>query len=248
MKKTLMIAACVAFTAHCGQKKHSDTSKISVFGGEIIDGGKFPAVVQIKNDSSFCTATFISENTLITAAHCVLTQQRQKPDDKDEISGVDIKVVQSPDAVTKKIFAHPKSVYSASGKASFQNSANDVAIIVLDNLKSDHMAKIATKSPEVRDDVTMIGFGLPSRGLKQRGFNEVSKLAPGLIFSIFDVDSIELKAATIGPGDSGGPLFIGGKIAGIASAGNSISSFHTDLTSKSTREFLQTHLDASFFK
>ncbi len=242
------VTILVFIAAGCGKKGQTERSNISVIGGEIIDSTQYPAVVQIRNEKSLCTATFIDQSTLITAAHCVLTKNSTHSDSSDSVSNVEIKLAKNLSIKSRAVFAHQNFKYSPTGRASIENSKSDVALVLLENYKSPHIVKITSQTPVVQDNVTLIGFGLPNAGVKQIGFNQIRQVAPGLLLSVFDQDTEELRSATIGPGDSGGPLFIKNKIAGIASAGTTLSSFHVDVTSDSVTEFLRRHLKDAIFE
>ncbi len=47
------------------------TSSFAIINGEVIQEHVFPSVVKVHSERGTCTGTFVSHNTLITAAHCV---------------------------------------------------------------------------------------------------------------------------------------------------------------------------------
>lgn len=196
-----------------------DEAAVKIVGGTQISLSKDPWTLKIAfpNDpSNFCTATFVSHNTMLTAAHCT--------DEHPIITLPELGGVQS-----IKVYQFPLD--NVSGII----DANDVAVVVFPDNTAPAHARFATESPKKGDKVVLVGYGScteflgPAASRKRcRGTNEIAKI---------DVDSRivthESTGVYVSKGDSGGPLFtVGNEIVGIANSAESdgsIRSMHTNL-------------------
>lgn len=185
-----------------------------------------------------CTATAISPTVLVTAAHCLVKSAHQfiyaiidfdlSPlrDGKGEI-------------LRGEAIAHPSSRF-ASGNSWRQS--HDLAFIRVTKPSFSTFYSFIDRDPSPGENVQLVGYGVkrgsPSAG-RQYGNNKlVTLLKEGSLdplghpvrseyFSLYQVTfdralntdpNHPLNSGTV-PGDSGGPLFIGNKLAGILYGG-----------------------------
>jgi V8-like Glu-specific endopeptidase len=209
-------------------------SALRIDSGKFIDGkskNTVPAVMWI----GMCTATAVSHNTLITAAHCVVQNGQQSPNvciksgtiAKDKCSIA----LYTPDEYKK---GDRVSQYGP-------HMATDVAVAVFeDNTFSQHF-ELASVAPVVGANVLFIGYSqdnLPSgnedRGTKRWGANIIVGTNEDSRSTIITQYGNSANAVAVSPGDSGGPMFSECKVAGVASRmgprpGGGKISLHTNL-------------------
>jgi hypothetical protein len=108
------------------------------------------------------------------------------------------------------------------------------------------VAQLFAQPPRPGDQLTIVGYGLndlrtrSGAGRKRVGTNTVTRVSSGMIQ--FQAYQGERKAVS-GSGDSGGPLFINGKLAGVTSGGAHFGGFkesmYVDLSSQMSQAFLR---------
>lgn len=227
---TGVLIGCVALLNACKEHKNEE-SMIHVTNGAAIGNDEYPAVVRISLGGSSCTASFLSDDVLLTAAHCV----RNKTFPKDV-----------------KVLVHP--LYTASTGA----NRTDLALIKFSEKKSDYHVEISSRPPKAKEQITIVGFGLSdaedktTSGVKRMGRNVLDSRENGLLVFSGVVrgsakDGAESASAS---GDSGGPMFLEGKQVGVTSAGavkgNTKFSIYVDLHSKDSKDFFRQANDAGF--
>ena len=215
---------------------------LNIINGVEIEETEHPEVVAIKNNS-FCTATWIAKNLLLTAAHCVKDQLPYI--EKDEA-----KIYPSHHYVSP----HFKDIsdFVNTSKIDLSEIPNDVAFLWFDKGQSNSYKSICTTEIKRRDDVTIVGFGLnreeQNAPTKRFGENEVSGISSTGIIEIVTTafqTNDQGKFAASASGDSGGPMLRNDCIQGIVSGGgyNPIlpvkSSYYADLTSENNREIIE---------
>ena len=103
-KSFLLFVIIPLFLISCGKDTEGDAafnSPSCIYAGEEIKEEVFPEVVQIKVGGGSCTATFIRDDLLLTAAHCL---EGYKSHDGE----VALKVlVNGKNLISKKVFIHP---------------------------------------------------------------------------------------------------------------------------------------------
>ena len=213
----------------------------------VIDGrdakkNEYPAVTSIElykgNGMSLWTATFISDNTLLTAAHCVYGYQ-----DDDIILPKDFKI--------KKILIHEayknikEQEKNGMGGYEYLKIAYDMALIVMDGSSSNVYMKTST-SPKPGSAI-IVGYGgknlLTVAQMNQKtdesiGIKRIGKLYIEEVNTLGRIDSsvrvfnarhwysfTDMYSAAYGEktsitsrGDSGGPLIQNGKVVGVISS------------------------------
>ncbi len=223
-----------------GIKLTSDLKRISDSVGLI-------ALIDKTNSTiiTHCSGTFISSNTMITAAHCV-----------SDHPNVILKYFPGDVVDLGQLEAHPELLKSSGIKAlhiiqpgkkycfnldepAQMASADvvpfDVAILLFPDNTAPSVSELFHRSPKEEDKVTLIGFELSTspndkRAYKQIGLNEIpiwphnEPTFPGTIIiagsSSGREDRKNVRHALTTFGDSGGPLFINNAVAGVTSGGD----------------------------
>lgn len=191
-------------------------SCFALVNGQLDVNGDYSAVVPLKNGRSLCTGTFVSDNTLLTAAHCV-TPSAEGGGLRTTINGrvvVPLKALLSP--MPNGIEREPK---------------DDVAVIVFEDGTSDTWFDLSRFPPKIGQRVTIVGFGQTdfvgdnrSDEKRRYGENTITDL-PDKGATIKYELSVNSDGSAIGSdvmtgrGDSGGPLFLGNGLLGIVSRG-----------------------------
>jgi hypothetical protein len=135
----------------------------------------------------------------------------------------------------------------------------DLSLITFPEGTAKAVSELASVPAKSKDKFTIVGFGLnqmkdvsngDSAGVKREGANTVSSISGGFIQftgkdSTTTGDGTDVSSAS---GDSGGPLFINGKVAGVTSGGGwggfgRTRSLYIDLWSAESRAFLGKYLE-----
>jgi hypothetical protein len=196
------------------------TTEIQKSDSGIVNGRvtqDYPEVIQLRRGGyPSCTATSVSDSTIITAAHCM----GYGPSD---LSYVDNKGV---------------THYAV---AQLDSEKVDAAVVVFQKGTFKASASILQRAPKAGDVLVMVGYGqtdyinnnMPD-GLKRVGRNTITSFADranGVINHRYDggdylhyrssivVDTPVGEESMTGRGDSGGPMFINGQLAGCTSFG-----------------------------
>lgn len=259
MKKSRMITVAlltIGFMWGCGQDGSSD---LKVTNGKDIEKSVYPAVILLLDSAkgAICTGTFIDDETVITAAHCTMGGE-----DVDPVTGrVDhtISLVEMIDPAEKKVkkIADSVAVYRNPewDKAFEKRQVNkyDLGVIKFPKGTSQNYRKISSKQAAAKDEFTIVGFGLnyvpkdqndmdpSSAGIKRMGKNKVESLSEGFIMfngalKTTTADGTNVNASS---GDSGGPMFIDGKLVGVTSGGG------RDILGRGVSLYIDLHTDIS---
>lgn len=222
------VVAILIFNTGCAFRG-DESSTVKVVGGSEISRSEAPWTLKItfpNESNNFCTATFVSHNTMLTAAHCasdhpVITLP--------ELSGV----------TSVKVYQYP-SRFPSLGTI---DDANDVAVVVFPDNTAPAYIQLATHEPTKGDAVTLVGYGSCTQFLgpretmgRCRGTNEIDEI---------DAETMIVTRGSTGvvlsKGDSGGPLFAAGnKIIGVANAGTGVVSKHSNLLAPKNFAWLKT--------
>ena len=228
---TIIFASIVA----CGPGKNS-THK--VVNGSLAKDDAYPEVFAFYSASpthpNFCTAVLVGPSVLLTAAHCVYGSEAFHINFVGE-------TFQAQSIVVNQNFSF-RDNNGVNGK--------DLAVITLDVELDVRAAEIYLGPVEKGLEVTIVGFGLNDNitniggGRKRIGKNSLISVKDtlGILGSAQNSTGNGNKAST-GKGDSGGPLYIDGKVAGITTGGATVglSSFssYVNLNSPESRRFLK---------
>lgn len=206
------------------------TSELSVNNGVPISDAETPSVVLIiafdgmrpteamqlpdnqKPPGFICTATYLSEGVVLTAAHCVTCAEKESETPRI-CKPYEMEVDDVPVA---RVLPHPK--FKNVLAANF--SSVDMAILFLEKPLARPFAKICKNPPKKDDDVILVGYGADllfrKKGLEERsgkyvGSNKIESV-DALGISLYAGISKVTKDTPLGVdaslaiGDSGGPL------------------------------------------
>ena len=252
----------------CGNFVTQQQSRLSISGGEVIDSQEFPSVIMLYNEMTHtvCTGTFVTHDTVLTAAHCIGENSDEYKEVQHSIRLWESTVVNGVPSfqgtkASVSVHIHPQWISESKRKVVNQF---DLGIVLFPPNTATEVASLAHQSPRSQEKVTIVGYGLPGYladgseasvkvGTKRKGVNRIAGLFQGLIyikdFSQKGPDEgiSELNGwARTAPGDSGGPMFIDQKLVGITAGGGQISakkgfSAYVNLHSVSSGNFLRSH-------
>lgn len=175
-------------------------------------------MVTDQSDSFACTGTLIDPRHVLTAGHC--GQKWAGHTSPKIIFG---STFWEPVAIYQgeRVYQHPG--YRGENNLTYNNS-NDLCIVRLSaEVTEVAPLEIYRSAPTVGQTIVIVGFGGTGSGasgsegdagVKYVGTTDIEIVSSTIISWFFDPGE-----STIAPGDSGGPAFIGGKVAGVTSAG-----------------------------
>lgn len=256
--KYLSLAGLVTagFTG-CGVE--GDSSEIKVANGTVIPETSYPSVVLLYDEAgSICTGTFVTEEIVLTAAHCTMNGTVDSEGKVDRT----LALIEFEDQENRKAKLVAKSTKIVRNiqwdKAGRNVNRYDLGLVYFPKGTAKEVSTIAGSAARSGDEFTIVGYGLnqtndlkdgSSAGVKRVGYNKVSNMSGGFIqfFGATKTSTGDGTNASSSSGDSGGPLFIDGEVAGVTSGGgNSFGkarSLYIDLHSSTSREFLDKYLD-----
>ena len=248
----------LGFLTGCGANSAYQSS-IKVTGGNSIsrsDRMANPVVALRTIDGGLCTGTFINATTVITAAHCALSEKSgsQTPSATGGFS-----LFQAPtESSTKAVIPSDDARYH--NVNSYLASARDISIVTFTASASQALnitsfAQISDTAPAKDSDVSMVGYGMAelgdhsSVGKLRIGTNKIVSISNGII-RLIGTNHMESKPGmgASAPGDSGGPLFDeNGDIVGLTSThtenhSDRHISTYVDLTSSIAKNFVQSQV------
>ncbi len=220
----------------CGTAYQTATdSAVKVTNGREIAETDYPSVVyiasQVQDGVASCTATFVNDSQVVSAAHCVEGTSASNPSLY----------------LVKVTYVDGEAQLSAVAKAqrwvrpanyNFDDGVNklDVSVISFPANSAPAVSALAAVPTKAGDSLTIVGYGNnrnfiddsgqftgSGAGKKRVGTNQVGAVVDGMIQFIgtpsagsdFEPGSLVLS----GSGDSGGPLFVNGRLAGVTSGG-----------------------------
>jgi hypothetical protein len=240
------------------QSRTQTDATVKIVNGKEIErvDDDYPGVVQLITESDGelgrCTGSFIRPSIVLTAAHCVDQDGAVVYLTKQKLDG-------SVSVRSKDIALHPE--WEPELEIEIEDLSYDLALVYfdLDIAANTEVRQITDELVNVGDQATMVGYGrniydnMTSAGKKRLGYNAIYDVSQdrGLFALVGWGESLDATGenASVAKGDSGGPLFIGGKIAGVASAtlygvpqDSNNTSVYVDLNSKSSQDFLLNNL------
>ncbi|MFW7379972.1 MAG: trypsin-like serine protease [Oligoflexus sp.] len=257
MRGFTLVMALAGLTAACGGEAPKEGSKIKITNGMEIPNGEFPSVVLLYDAAagSICTGTFVTETIVLTAAHCSMSGRV----DSDGNVDMTMSIIEITDAANKEAEVVGTSTKVVRNPQWDRNGKNvnryDLGLVYFERGVARAVSEIASKPARSGDQFTIVGFGLSSNdqstaGIKRMGENRVSSMSGGFIqftgkSGTTNGDGTDSSA---GSGDSGGPLFINGELAGVTSGGGwggfgRTRSLYVDVHSDTSKEFLKKYLN-----
>jgi secreted trypsin-like serine protease len=247
----------------CGSSAQNSETKVT--NGREITESTYPSVVllvmELDKGQAICTGTFVNDSQVISAGHCV--------------EGLD-----PADPAMYVVTSNAAGEYVATAKAvSYTRNPNynirlgvspyDVSVINFKAGSAPATSPLATRSPSAADTLTIVGYGNnvntfdnygqltgSGAGTKRAGTNTVASVSGGFINfnGLPEADGSASKGTLVssGSGDSGGPLFVNGALAGVTSGGGLRSdgrggylatSKYVDLNSIYVKSFLASQIN-----
>ena len=256
-KAGLVGTTLVSVLVGCGAAQDPATSgsDVKVTNGREVAESDFPSVVLLymPDITSICTGTFVNNAQVVTAGHCVEGLDSENPN-MVIVREVDGKLT----AVAKAIRYQRNPNYNID----LGVNPNDLSVVTFPANTAPATTRVTTVTPRAGDAFTIVGFGNNENfinesgeldgsgaGVKRAGSNRVSSVSGGFISFTGVPGAGQARAGqqvSSGAGDSGGPLFINGRLAGVTSGGGLrqtssgpvAQSFYVDLTSSASRAFL----------
>ena len=197
-------------------------------------------------ETGACTGTFVSANTMLTAAHCIengLTPN-YVPGTSFDLSRGDLIEKWVAEAPKVKDVIVSELDTESNGTIRSDKGYKDIAVIIFEDDVAPAIMPLLGRSPKKDEKVEVMGFGLttaleggqaPSVSKKRHGFNKIYKqdqIDEGYKDSIVIVGDATTNGSDkslTGHGDSGGPLIVDGAIAGICSSGGPVPDEAKDL-------------------
>ncbi|HYX38787.1 MAG TPA: trypsin-like serine protease [Oligoflexus sp.] len=239
----------------------ADRSEVKVTNGREVGETEYPSVVLLYDSvqGGICTGTFITPTVVLSAAHCTMAGKV----DADGNVELKLAMIRIKDPVAKQAELIAESTSIIRNPLWDKNGRNvnkyDLSLITFPAGTSQAVSAIASVGAKAKDKFTIVGYGLnqmkdmsngDSAGVKREGVNAVSSVSGGFIQftgkdSTTTADGTDVSSAS---GDSGGPLFINGKVAGVTSGGGwggfgRTRSMYIDLWSSESQAFLGKHLN-----
>ena len=182
-----------------------------IIDGEYAQSGPWAAMIE-QNGEQWCSGSIISARWVLTAQHCI---DEPGADYSVRVGDVD----------------HRAGTYAVVSDIYTPSSGADIALLRLDRSVSTTYASLGTTVAS-GDTEYVYGWGYNEDGDLQR-YLKVARM------TVTSVGSGLIKArrgdGLTNGGDSGGPVFVGGKQVGVHIAGNKVdTSTHTSIASNRT--------------
>ncbi|CAH0402482.1 unnamed protein product [Chilo suppressalis] len=190
-----------------------------IFGGKPVDTNRHKYLVKLsvhnkETSGVSCSGSIISSRWIITAAHCIFPNKPIKTDITHFRDGNRQVIVE-----IEKYFKHPDYNNTRNYVLTNDESKNDVALlktkkgIVFDDYVKP--IKLIDRTPEDNSLATIIGYGMSET------IDFKPREAKVRLYRCGDKKNVLCSKSPIRPGqgDSGGPVVVSGRLAGITASG-----------------------------
>ena len=258
----------VSLMAGCGGSEQLASLEQEITNGVVVAGADYPSTVllyrRILENGQFkgaatCTGTWISPHQILTAAHCT---GEGVSDASGSVEALQMGVIEITDHTLlpkpTKMVAVVKAAYRDKRWEKKKGSnPYDLAILEMAEPKPDEPprqpVRISGTGAKVGDPISIVGYGFNNMttfgkggdDLKRVGANTIDRKANGFltISGTAGPGKGDGKDSSAGNGDSGGPMFLGDALVGVASSGGTtlfgpVESDYVDLHSTTAQEFL----------
>lgn len=193
-----------------------------LIGGQVAKPGDFPSVVYIQDG---CTASFITSEKILLAAHCVRPYKDvvlHRVDQRIRLYLTPVALEQKPlDAIISRIDIHPiwlRKIESHHDMYKFisQKGTVDLAVITLKNMSEtfpkQRLTPISYDPLQISNKVFIGGYGCesfdqPSRNPRYKYASKTLFKVDGNHAYVTEVDSNQVTQSIPCEGDSGGPVY-----------------------------------------
>jgi secreted trypsin-like serine protease len=213
----------------CGTAAQNSETKVT--NGREIAESTFPSVVllvmELPEGQGICTGTFVNDSQVVTAGHCVEGLNPANPTlyyARQTATG-ELEGVQALNFVRNPRYNINLGV-----------SPYDVSVVNFKPGTAPATSPRATRAPFAGETLTIVGYGNnvnsfdswgqltgSGAGTKRAGTNKVGSVSGGFINfnGLPESDGLNAQGTLVssGSGDSGGPLFVNGALAGVTSGG-----------------------------
>lgn len=266
VRQTLFASAALLFTgftlSSCGSSDAIDVSGLKVTNGQVIEAGEYPSVVLLydKDAGSICTGTFVSETVVLTAAHCTMSGDVDADGNVDlTLRIIELEIDADGEKKASLVAESQQVIRNPDWDRAGRNvNRYDLGVVIFEEGVASAISEISPVPARVGDDFTIVGFGLnssdqndsESAGIKRKGNNRVTQISGGFIQFLGKNSTTDGSGTDVaaGSGDSGGPLFIDGRVAGVTSGGGwggfgRTRSLYVDLHAASSKAFLSDFIE-----
>jgi len=244
VKRLLALVVVVALPLACSTEHQVDSASLKIDAGWFAgEGGELdnsiPAVMRIESSVGSCTSTAVSDNTLLTAGHCVGR-------DVDAQGRVSTEI-----CIKSGTMAYDKcstEIYTPRAWTSYEDFRLDIAVVIFPRNTFKSWFPLATDDVKIGDKLALVGYSERNmteqgKGSKRWGFNNVGAFTEQSVI-VTHYRGTASAGVGVSPGDSGGPMFTDCKVIGVASrmdfpAGGKIG-LHTNTTDRDNRAWLLT--------
>jgi hypothetical protein len=197
-------------------------------------------ITEGNGNAGTCTGTFVSANTMITAAHCIDNTENGNayyvPGIRPSLSDGSATFIKA-----EKVFHLDKTSedFASQSQSAFDEIIyKDIAVLVFPDVTAPAVAGIAATNPQADEEVTLVGYGATktvdimtaadSDNGRRMGQSLIADSMPAtpdddrLIFiggfTSEESEAVLGEKSLVSKGDSGGPILHDGKLAGVLSS------------------------------